>query len=661
MEGTYSPVTLSNDSDVNITLSSYNGENARIMGATALSLKDAKAVTDSKILGRLSDTNAQSKLYCIDISHLKDSLPGLSLPGAYNLKSAFAKYGSRFGVTYPYITTTCEVFFENDIMTNARYPNDGYLNTNTFAVNYIGAIPRNWEDDYKNKDVYVPDEVDENGKYLRDITDGFKLGYNDERADNWTNAPDALMFGYWGNGWATQTVPVKSIDVQNNVLTSLHPSNYGVSDSMRFYIYNLLEEIDTEGEYYIDRENYKLYFYRSAEMTDDKNIYISLSDSPLVKINKSKNITVKDITLTASRGNGIAVNNSSNINILNCSILNTANNAVSMDYVTDCTIDGCTIKDVNGGIIVSHAGDVKTLTEGRNVISNNTISRFARINKTYKYAANVNGVGNKIIHNKISDTEHTAIGFGGCNNEISYNDISNVCQEVNDASAIYVGRSWINRGNIIKHNYIHDIYPDEAVAESSPCSGIYFDDHYADGNVYGNIFVNISGYGVKLHGGREINVENNIFVNCSKNSAYFNNYGANYSYYLEEAGGDEEVAMANYAVKFLNQENSLNNALSTYDDAVWSERFPEFWSMAKTNPTEFRKQSYNTYLNNIELNSELFVHRYYYDKQDLTTEDAYSATSEDFVDYEGGNFNLTDAAKAKFTEFIPVDFLAIKK
>ena len=119
--------------------------------------------------------------------------------------------------------------------------------------------------------------------------------------------------------------------------------------------------------------------------------------------------------------------------------------------------------------------------------------------------------------------------------------------------------------------------------------------------------------------------------------------------------------MANYAVKFLNQENSLNNALLTYDDAVWSERFPEFWSMAKTNPTEFRKQSYNTYLNNIELNSELFVHRYYYDKQDLTTEDAYSATSEDFVDYEGGNFNLTDAAKAKFTEFIPVDFLAIKK
>lgn len=659
--GTYyanSPITFKNNKDIAITLRAYGGEKVEIVGGVALPLEDAKVVTDEAVLNRLSDSNAGKNLYYIDIAHLKDKIPAQSLPGAYNLKSYFSQYGERFGVTYPYATTTCEVFFENDVMTNARYPNTGYLGVDTFAENYEGAVPRNWQDDRKNTEDYVPDEMDENGNYLRDITDGFKLSYTDERADNWSSADDALMFGYWANGWATQTVPLKSIDKENNILTSLHPSTYGISEDMRFYIYNLLEEIDTVGEYYIDRENYKLYFYRSADMTDDKNIYISLSETPLIKITNAQNITVQGITLSVSRGNAINISKSSNVKISDCNILNTADFAVYMDYVTDSIVDGCTIKDVNGGISLSHAGDVAVLSEGGNIISNNDISNFSRINKTYKYAVYVSGVANKITHNKISDTEHTAINFAGCNNEISYNDISNTCKEVNDASAIYVGRSWVNRGNVIKYNYIHDIKPTIS-QEVHTCAGVYFDDHYADGNVYGNIFANIIGEGVKLHGGREINVDNNIFINCSGSSAFFNNYGASYSHYLEEANGDETIAKENYATKFVTQESSLASALEKYDDSIWSAAFPEFWTMAKTQPEEFRKQSYNTYTNNIEFNSELFVHRYYYNKADLTIEDAYKASLSDFVNYEDGNFNLTDDAKVKFEEFMPVDFKAI--
>ena len=52
-------------------------------------------------------------------------------------------------------------------MTNARYPNSGYLGVSSFAINHEGAIPRNWQDDKKNTATFVPDEQDENGNYNR--------------------------------------------------------------------------------------------------------------------------------------------------------------------------------------------------------------------------------------------------------------------------------------------------------------------------------------------------------------------------------------------------------------------------------------------------------------------------------------------------------------
>ena len=49
----------------------------------------------------------------------------------------------------------------------------------------------------------------------------------------------------------------------------------------------------------------------------------------------------------------------------------------------------------------------------------------------------LDGVGNRVAHNLIHHAPHQAIGFGGNDHVIEFNEIHNVCYESNDAGAIY--------------------------------------------------------------------------------------------------------------------------------------------------------------------------------------------------------------------------------
>ena len=44
---------------------------------------------------------------------------------------------------------------------------------------------------------------------------------------------------------------------------------------MRYYVFNIAEELDAPGEYYIDRENSVLYFYPTENFSQNSNIVIS--------------------------------------------------------------------------------------------------------------------------------------------------------------------------------------------------------------------------------------------------------------------------------------------------------------------------------------------------------------------------------------------------
>jgi hypothetical protein len=114
----------------------------------------------------------------------------------------------------------------------------------------------------------------------------------------------------------------------------------------------------------------------------------------------------------------------------------------------------------------------------------------------------------QVAHNLIHNAPHSGIIFVGNENLIQFNEIHHVTLETGDCGAIYTGRDYTARGNVIRHNYIHD---SGGVGMGS--MGVYLDDNASGQVVQGNVFVRLS-RAVFIGGGRDNLVENNMFVDC---------------------------------------------------------------------------------------------------------------------------------------------------
>ena len=94
------------------------------------------------------------------------------------------------------------------------------------------------------------------------------------------------------------STPIKSIN-DDKTITTEYCSKYGFKEGGYYYFFNVLEELDAPGEYYIDRDNGILYFYPPDENGNSK-IMLSTSNENIISITeKASNITISDITLQA--------------------------------------------------------------------------------------------------------------------------------------------------------------------------------------------------------------------------------------------------------------------------------------------------------------------------------------------------------------------------
>ena len=176
----------------------------------------------------------------------------------------------------------------------------------------------------------------------------------------------------------------------------------------------------------------------------------------------------------------------------------------------DSSVVGCDIYETGDGGITLGGGDRKTLTPAGLVADNNHIHHYGRWNRMYRPAVALGGVGNRATHNLIDNAPHQAIGFGGNDHLIEFNEIHSVCYESNDAGAIYAGRNWTMRGTVIRHNYLHDI----SGFEGRGCVGVYLDDQFCGTEICGNLFYKVT-RAAMIGGGRDCTIANNIFVDCT--------------------------------------------------------------------------------------------------------------------------------------------------
>lgn len=364
-----------------------------------------------------------------------------------------------------------------------------------------------------NGRVIVADVPDEDGDGQPDRY-GYKFVYAGERPQRWDQAEEVWFSGLWKYYWFNAHAQAAAIETTTKTVTLSDSPTYGLDAGMPYYAYNLLEEIDTPGEWYLNRDTGILYFWPPSDLTEGET-YVSLIEDFLLRLENVEYVTFKGIIFEMSRASLVYISGGSHNILENCTLRNTGVFGVRIRGSYH-GIEGCTIHDLGEDAILISGGDRTNLTSSYNFISNNNIYHWANWVSTSKNAlrcAWANNVGHLISHNLMHDAPNGALWIYGNDHLIEYNEIHNVCTQTSDAGAVYSGRRWDWQGNVFRYNFIHHIY---TTVGGYGVHGLYLDDNMAGWRVYGNVFYDIENNAL-MHGGGWGNIfENNIIAKSNR-------------------------------------------------------------------------------------------------------------------------------------------------
>ncbi|MDX8127156.1 right-handed parallel beta-helix repeat-containing protein [Methylomonas sp. OY6] len=382
------------------------------------------------------------------------------------------------------VTTRFEVFIDEHRMHPARWPDKDWahikkpLDENTnFSV--IEAIP-NFTGDLSNTQVHI----------------------------------------FAGSDHFDEYIGVTNINPINNIIKLSNETEQKLASGRRFYLQNFQSGLNVSEEWYYDKQNSRIQLIPPLG-TNPKQIVISTTTN-IINIRLSKHLNFNGITLKHSVGSAISINDAENIKLNDIEVSNVGGKGIYAWNSTDTIISNCKIHDTGLGGVLLSGGDRPTLTASGNQIQNTHIYDYDINLLTNSPAIELNGVGVTVTNNLVESGNGAGITISGNDHLVEKNEITQVCLQSGDCGAIYLyGRDWTYRGNIIRHNSVHDIFGYQLNAATlnldknfieyvnDGARGIYLDDAASGANIFGNIIYNISLIGIQLGGGRDNRIENN--------------------------------------------------------------------------------------------------------------------------------------------------------
>jgi hypothetical protein len=454
--------------DAPIVWQAYPGEKARLLGGRVIT--GFEPVTDPTVLGRLSGAARDHVL----VADLRSQ--GLEDYGKLRSRG-FGRSAVSHG----------ELFFAGKPMTLARWPNEGQWDR-------IASFAREGAKD------------DGHGTTMGALEQGFH--YSSERPGRWQHTGNIWIHGYWAYDWANSYERVAELDAERRFVRTAAPyGNYGFHKNQRLYWLNILEELDSPGEWFVDRETGLLYFWPPAPLHTGEALF-SLLEEPLIRAVDASHVVLRGLALEAVRGDGIVIAGGENIRVVGCLLRNVGNWAIRINSGTGHAVASCDIFDTGDGGVSLSGGDRQRLALGQHQVENCHFARQGRWSRCYVPAVQMSGVGMRAANNLIHDHPHCAILFSGNEHLIEFNEIHDVARETGDVGIIYAGRDYTMRGNRIRHNYLHHVR-----GPTNDARGVYMDDCVSGTEVYGNIFYKVH-WAMFIGGGRDHHVINNLFVDC---------------------------------------------------------------------------------------------------------------------------------------------------
>jgi len=397
--------------------------------------------------------------------------------------------------------------------------------------------------------------------------------------DAWLKAPHAEVFMFATWCWFNTTTWVDSIERRGATVVERgrprqadvirlrgREARTRVWPGNRFYIFNLREELDRPGEWYLDYPTGRLYYWpREGESVADAEIVAPLLDrvfelaAPSEGGDRVEYVALRGFTFShtdytpdhaawrSSEDCAVLLENCWHCAVEDCTFANIGGYGIRL------CLDSCLNRIAGNTVTLAGAGGIilrgpwvgwgqNVLTPGRassilypigNLITSNhvhhcgTFKKYvAGVHAETRPAALAYAPGNVYSHNWIHDMPRNGIfGFrfqGG--NVVEYNHIHDVLQESDDGGLVHFCTAALNgtAHSIFRNNLLHDVvayrWDDElrgrtGLGAASNGHGIYLDGNASNTTVESNVISNTRKGCVFIHSGEHNVIRNNILLN----------------------------------------------------------------------------------------------------------------------------------------------------
>jgi hypothetical protein len=321
-----------------------------------------------------------------------------------------------------------------------------------------------------------------------------------------------------------------------------------LDDLGTYYAYNILAELDEPGEYYVNRTSMKAYVWlpdsdssywdvapwglpvanasapmrsvdaartahftadalRRPRSTDPIVAYASIN-ATVLNLDSVSFLSFENVVIEFSRDAIVLMNNASNITFDNVVIENGGSMAINVTGGVGLLVNNSVIRGAGSGAVFLYSGDRVLISPAQHTIQQSTLSYSNRYMFCYVPMVALADCGNRIIDSELFGGPHQGVFISGNDHFLSGTHLHDLVQAMSDSGAVYMGRDWTYRGNVIAHNKFERI---NSVDNGDDVSAVYLDDMVSGFNITDNIFIDVS-RALLLGGGRDIVFSRN-FIN----------------------------------------------------------------------------------------------------------------------------------------------------
>ena len=381
----------------------------------------------------------------------------------------------------------------------------------------------------------------------------------------WAKAPGAEIHIFVGGGSRELCAigSIKNVD-EDTCTVTVRKGGRELKRGDRYFIENVFDELDTSGEWYLNKQTGYLYYWPKEGLSEKSEVI-----APVARF------------MFRFEGDAAGKKPVGHIRIAGLTIRGTAydlglpiyqpygivrEGVISLREATNCAIEDCTFRNIGGWAVVSDGGGghvisgneiydgaqggVHLLNSSRNTVSNNHIHHLGRVCKHIGGVTMYGDAGygkappaecgstveNVISHNLIHDISRYGISekLTGGRNVIEYNRILRTNTEGYDTGGIEASAAVrpcnkeYRSGTVIRYNIVGDTIGYSSVGDVDVFSanGIYLDGYAGGYTITNNIVYRGGPRGLQLTGGKYNKVENNIFVDGSIGFSNHNNNSA---------------------------------------------------------------------------------------------------------------------------------------